>query len=106
MICQRCGKENKDDSVFCAYCGADFRQQNAPMPAPQEAKPKEEKKSGMVVAILLGLFLIGMGIMNVIHKNAGESYLVWLEVIPAHYAMIPAGLIMLIGGFASLSKKK
>ena len=39
MICPKCGKENKDDAVFCGYCGTAMHNQEEPR---EEAKTSPE----------------------------------------------------------------
>lgn len=53
MFCQKCGKENPDDTKFCGGCGAAIGENSNSQPAPlQQPAAKPKKKNGCLVAIL------------------------------------------------------
>lgn len=63
MYCTKCGKQNKENARFCAFCGAPLRQDGntgSSNPARQDAAQKEEekKKNGRWKKILLITFPI------------------------------------------------
>ena len=52
MFCSNCGKEINDKAVICIHCGC----------ATRNHQIEEENRKSMIVAILLCLFLGGLGI--------------------------------------------
>lgn len=61
MYCTKCGKQNKENARFCAFCGAPLRQDGntgSSNPARQDAAQKEEEKNGRWKKILLITFPI------------------------------------------------
>lgn len=76
MYCKNCGSQLRDDSRFCANCGASI-----PVAAAAPASPKEEKKKrsaasvlGIILLILLILLVISGIIYAVVHViNAMNS---------------------------------
>ena len=68
MFCSKCGKENKEGSVFCYHCGTRLvtpqMLQNQPVQSvinnplnPQMAKPKKSKHIGTIVLVICILVL-------------------------------------------------
>lgn len=63
MFCRKCGKEIKDDAVFCESCGAS---QAAPVPdaqmaegeAPKKRRKQKGKKKGKIGTIVAVLFVV------------------------------------------------
>jgi uncharacterized membrane protein YvbJ len=41
MFCNSCGKQNKDGTVFCAFCGKAMSQNNSTTPQIQIVSPKQ-----------------------------------------------------------------
>ncbi|HIZ74946.1 MAG TPA: zinc ribbon domain-containing protein, partial [Candidatus Mediterraneibacter stercoravium] len=52
MFCRNCGKENKDEAKFCAFCGAPLEQPNktheTEMPAAGPSGPESQNGDGGV----------------------------------------------------------
>lgn len=73
MYCQKCGKENPDQSQFCAGCGAPLNADapgiNPSVPSQQSEPPKKKKKGKgcltavivVVVIFILGIILLSFG---------------------------------------------
>ena len=78
MFCNFCGRQNKDDVLFCEFCGKGMPQKNSPMPdtqrgpqanqRPQKAlKPKSRIsftaiKAIITVVVIVGLVLVALQI--------------------------------------------
>jgi uncharacterized membrane protein YvbJ len=70
MFCPSCGKQNKDNEVFCAFCGKVLSQKSTLKPSVQPALkanprqkdsvPKARISFTAVKAIVTGLLIIGL----------------------------------------------
>ena len=76
MICNKCGKEITDNSVFCEYCGAKVEEVHTDSNAGEQSIKKGKKKGlkiGIIVGIVLVLALAGVGITLMIKKGGSDS---------------------------------
>lgn len=76
MICNKCGKEITDNSVFCEYCGAKVEEVHTDSNAGEQSIKKGNKKGlkiGIIVGIVLVLALAGVGITLMIKKGGSDS---------------------------------
>jgi len=82
MVCPNCGKTVTDDTMqFCPACGFSFNQQTYQPKAPNQYGPQPygppayPRKSG-VIALILSLFIPGLGQLYVNKILRGVVYLV------------------------------
>lgn len=76
MICNKCGKEITDNSVFCEYCGAKVEEVHTDSNAGEQSIKKGNKKGlkiGIIVGIILALALAGVGITLILKKGGSDS---------------------------------
>lgn len=76
MICNKCGKEITDNSVFCEYCGAKVEEVHIDSDTGEQSIKKGNKKGlkiGIIVGIVLVLALAGVGITLMIKKGGSDS---------------------------------
>lgn len=58
MKCKNCGKDNSQDSKYCANCGSDLeKQKNMPV--------KEKNNTTLIITIVLIIIIILMAIIGI-----------------------------------------
>lgn len=72
MICNKCGKEITDNSVFCEYCGAKVEEVHIDSNVGTQSN-KKGLKIGIIVGIVLVLALAGVGITLMLKKGGSDS---------------------------------
>jgi uncharacterized membrane protein YvbJ len=73
MFCPSCGKQNKENVVFCASCGKALPQKSKPLPeakpfvqanpspSPKPTTPKKTRISFTAIkAVITGLLIVGL----------------------------------------------
>lgn len=98
MFCHKCGKENKNDSLFCIYCGTklqmnssevnanikadeqtdlqiaeEYRDLDQPIIVMPVKKPKKRLKIALIVGLVI-LILLGAGIGAGFYQTGDEAY--------------------------------
>ena len=74
MFCNSCGKQNKDNALFCDFCGKALPQKSSPMPGIQlvsqanqppkkEQSPKIRISFTAIKAVITGIVIIGLVIV-------------------------------------------
>ena len=67
MFCQKCGKEIKDGSKFCKYCGAELKIEN-----PKKPNTSDGNTNKIIIGALIGVIVVlavifcvfGLGLLN------------------------------------------
>jgi len=74
MFCPFCGKQNQDNTLFCAYCGKALSQQNPNPPQVQaipqtfqssqkDKNPKAKISNTAKKAVITGILIVGLVIV-------------------------------------------
>lgn len=58
MKCWKCGNENRDDSLFCEYCGASLTENPNVILQPQQNMGENNKKNNKLVIALVGIAVV------------------------------------------------
>ena len=107
MFCTRCGKENSNDAVFCAYCGSKLNtpeevNQNptfGQVSNPQQPQERHESKGAIGVIMALFLGLIGLIIGLLIYPTGSFERETFLKAWIKTFIVMVVVEIVLIAGF-------
>jgi len=78
MFCPKCGSQNSDSTVFCAYCGARIddigRKEQAVSQQPQK-HPGESSATSSLVCGIIGLFILWIvfSIIAIVQGNKAKK---------------------------------
>ncbi len=70
MYCPKCGKQNKDNARFCAYCGAELITEESNEIHPEKQAPKKKKSVGTV--FILGFAVVIFIILALVYLRKGD----------------------------------
>lgn len=70
--CPECGKEISDKADSCPNCGKVLKEEAAPKAAAAK-KPASKNNTGVIIAVILGVALLGVGIFFIVKNNGGGS---------------------------------
>lgn len=90
MFCKYCGKEIKDGSQFCTFCGGKFsgKSQKEAMPSPQKKEKSGKKRKGKVItAIICITVFAGVGAATFLWLNGKEEQTRTIQTIAAGKAL-------------------
>ena len=89
MFCPSCGKEIKDGSKFCKYCGADIKSKKS---SPQSSNSSDNSKIiiiGALIAVIVILAVVigvfGFGLMDSGNNNVQIQIMQLVPMINLQY---------------------
>ena len=71
--CPECEKEISDKAESCPHCGKALKEASEAAPKATVKKPAEKSNVGVIVAVVLGVVLLGVGIFFIVKNGGGGA---------------------------------